>query len=451
MLRFTGLVFGLLAATCACVPRSFNAGEKSRINESPQDFSKWFSQLPAGPVANYELMSKVVFHKVGSEILPDFTSKAVPNSKLEKRIELTNIGGNKGSADGGVSMVWMRDYFPFVIKSSAPDAAGKARFIPYLSINPARNKFSSSLGVDSTEGMLNPNFVAIDNEVIGSQRETVSMLTMPLLIEGGNLISTGDHLILTDYVFTQNSPAYVDFLSRSGKNFNKESLEKIFKENDFYRENNRGEKFEYRSPDQVKSVLSRYLEVDTSKLIFLPALPGEGTHHVDLFVLALGRKHLMIPEITEEGIATLAFEQEKTLARTAMAFLNAQALLLSSQYDYKVDRLPMIPPIWQTETGSEKQAVFFSPANSLLANLGPDRKKVLLPHFEVPADWGEPFRLYSARVEQRWKEYFEANGWQPTFVPANKAARAYGLVRCLTAVVPFVSERHMLRFAKLGY
>jgi hypothetical protein len=159
----------------------------------------------------------------------------------------------------------------------------------------------------------------------------------------------------------------------------------------------------------------------------------------------------MIPEITEEGIASLAFEQEKTLARSAMTFLNAQAQLLNSQYGYKVDRLPMVPPIWQTETGSEKRAVFFSPANSLLANLGPDRKRIFLPHFEVPSDWGEPFRNYSAKVEQRWKEYFEANGWQPSFVPANKAARAYGLIRCLTAVVPFISERQMLRFAKLGY
>jgi hypothetical protein len=159
----------------------------------------------------------------------------------------------------------------------------------------------------------------------------------------------------------------------------------------------------------------------------------------------------MIPEITEEGIATLAFEQEKALARTAMNFLNAQARLLSLQYGYTVDRLPMVPPVWQSEVGGEKQAVFFSPANSLLANLGADRKKIFLPHFEVPSDWGEPFRAYSAQVEQQWKKYFEDKGWQPAFVTANKAARAFGLIRCLTAFVPFISERQMLRFAKLGY
>ncbi|NBW80824.1 hypothetical protein EBR21_03635 [bacterium] len=451
MARFARLAFVFSLAFSACVPRIFNDPGKSKINEAPRDFQSWFSSLPPGPVANYELVSRVVFHKVGSELIPDFTAKTIPEAKMEKRVEVTNTGGNKGSADGGVSMVWMRDYFPFVIKSSAADAGGKARFIPYLSINPARNRFSSSLGVISAPGMLNPNMVAIDNEVIGAERETVSVLPMPLLIEGGNLVATGDHLILTDHVFLQNSPEYITYLNKSGQRYSRESLEKIYQDNEFYKPNSRGEKFDYRSPEQVKSVLANYLEVDQSKLIFLPTLPGEGTHHIDLFVLAIGKKHLMIPEITEEGIATLAFDQEKMLARSAMEFLNAQARLLSSQYEYKVDRLPMVPPIWQTETGSEKQAVFFSPANSLLANLGPDRKRVFLPHFDVPSDWGDPFRTYSSKVEQQWKGYFEAEGWQPTFVTANKAARAFGLIRCLTASVPFFSERQMLRFTKLGY
>ncbi|MEN9824269.1 MAG: Porphyromonas-type peptidyl-arginine deiminase [Pseudomonadota bacterium] len=451
MAHIAGLAFVLSLACSACVPRSFNQSEKSQLNDASHDFSRWFSDLPSGPVANYELISRVVFHKVGSELLPEFNSKTIPEAKIEKRIELTNTGGNKGSADGGVSMVWMRDYFPFVIKSSAADAGGKARYVPYLSVNPARNKFSANLGANSSPGLLNPIVVAIDSESIGAERETVSSLQMPLVIEGGNLVATGDHLILTDHVFLQNSPEYTKYLSRSGKNFTREALEKIYQDNGFYKENSRGEKFEFRSPEQVKAVLSSYLEVDPSKLIFLPALPGEGTHHVDLFVLAVGKKNLMIPEITEEGIATLAFEQEKALARTAMNFLNAQASLLSSQYGYKVDRLPMVPPVWQSEVGGEKQAVFFSPANSLLANLGAERKKIFLPHFEVPSDWGEPFRAYSDQVEQQWKKYFEDKGWQPAFVTANKAARAFGLIRCLTAVVPFISERQMLRFAKLGY
>lgn len=345
----------------------------------------------------------------------------------------------------------MRDYFPFVIKSGSADAGGKARFIPYLSINPARNKYSSSLGTHSTPGLLNPNLVAIDKEVIGTQLETVSMLPMPLIIEGGNLISTGDHLILTDHIFMQNSPDYSNYLSKSGTTYTRESLERIYRENGFYSENSLGEKFEYRSPDRVKEVLSRYLEVDRSKMIFLPSLPGEGTHHIDLYILALGKKHLMIPEITEEGIQTLAFEAEKALARKAKDFLNTQASLLGSKYQYQVDRLPMTPPIWQSQDGGETQAVFFSPANSLLANLGWQRKRVILPHFEVPQDWGEPFRLYSAKVEQQWQIYFEANGWQSTFVTANKAAKSFGLIRCLTAAIPFISEKQVNRFEKLGY
>jgi hypothetical protein len=53
------LAFVLSLACSACVPRSFNQSEKSQLNEASQDFARWFSDLPSGPVANYELISRV--------------------------------------------------------------------------------------------------------------------------------------------------------------------------------------------------------------------------------------------------------------------------------------------------------------------------------------------------------------------------------------------------------
>ncbi len=447
------ILASLMICLSGCVNRSFHDSGKSKINDSRSlNFAQWYDALPNGPIANFELTSSVVFHKVGAEILPDFQRLALTEAKLNKRLELTNTGGNRGSTDGGVSMVWMRDYSPIVIKSSESSAGGKARFINYLSMNPSRNSYTGTLGSgNSSSGLLGPSLINIDRETIGSEKETLSTLRMPLVLEGGNLVSSGDHIFLTEHVYLQNSPEYSNFLSASGRFSDKNSVERSFRENGFYKTNELNDKFEYRSPEQVRAILSKYLEVKDENIITLPVLPGEGTHHVDLFLLALGKKHIMIPEITDEGISTLAFEYEKTLAREARDFLNQQAELLRQKLGYRVDRLAMIPPIYQVSQGSEKQAVYFSPANVLLFNMGPSRKLVFVPHFDVPSDWGQPFKDYSKKTEDQWKRYFEENGWQPIFVTANKAARAFGLIRCLTAPIPFLSERHMNRFIQLGY
>ncbi|MEY4065998.1 MAG: Porphyromonas-type peptidyl-arginine deiminase [Pseudomonadota bacterium] len=445
------IVSGFLLSSC--LPRLFNDSGQSQLKEStlPESFSEWFNKLPQGPIPNYELVARISFHKVGSELLPDFASRAIPEAKMEKRVEYSMTGGNKGSTDGGVSMVWMRDYAPIAIKSADPRAGGKTRLISYLSINKARNNFNGSISDSRDQELLNAKLVKIDNEVIGAQSETISVLPMPILMEGGNLIATGDHLILTEHIFEQNSPNYARFLNQSGQKYSAESLEKIYGDNGFYSPNPLGDKFEYRLPDEVKAMLGKYLDVKPENIITLPSLPGEGTRHIDLFVLALGKLHLMVPEITDEGIATLAFENEKILARKARDFLNEQATQLAQQYGYRVDRLTMLPPIYQVDQGGEKQAVYISPANALLANLGTQRKKVFLPHFEVPSDWGEPFKQYALQVEERWHAYFFDLGWDPQFVTANEAARSYGLIRCMTASFPFLSERQMTRYKKLGY
>lgn len=454
-MRFYPLFVGTLAlAVSACIPRAFNDPNKSQLKNTNTDlnFAQWFGALPTGPIANYELTASVVFHKVGSELLPDFMSKAIPGAKIDKRIEVTMTGSNKGSADGGTSMVWMRDYQPIAIKSADPKAGGKTRFVSYFSINQARNAYTGTSGQNGmATDLLNPQTIAIDREVIGGQRDSISLVRMPLILEGGNLVASGDHLFLTDHIFEQNSQDYLNFLNTAGHKFDKISLEKTFTDNGFYADNGRGDKFEYRTPEQVKNILASYLEVPIESIVTLPTLPGEGTKHIDLYFLALGKKHVMIPEITEEGINQLGFDNEKPLARTARDFLNAQAERLKNQYGYRVDRLPMLPPLYQVDQKGERQAVYFSPANVLLANLDSKRKKVFIPHFEVPADWGEKFPVYVKKVEDQWKDYFSQNGWEPIFVPANKAARAYGLIRCLTAPVPFLSEQHMKRFVQLGY
>lgn len=454
-MKFYSLLTATLAvAASACIPRAFNDSNKSQLKNTGADlnFDQWFGSLPTGPIANYELTASVVFHKVGSELLPDFMSKAIPNAKMDKRLDVTLTGANKGSVDGGTSMVWMRDYQPIAIKSADPKAGGKTRFVSYYSINPARNSYTGSSGQNSmATDLFNPQTINIDREVIGGQRDSISLVRMPLLLEGGNLVATGDHVFLTEHIYEQNSLDYLNFLNRSGRSFDKTSLEKMYNDNGFYKDNGLGDKFEYRTPEQVKSVLAKYLEVPLNTIVTLPMMPGEGTKHIDLYLLAIGKKRVMIPEITEEGINMLAFENEKPLARTARDFLNEQAERLKNQYGYQVDRLTMLPPLYQIEQNGEKRAVYFSPANVLLANLDSKRKKVFVPHFEVPSDWGQQFPVYAQKVEEQWKNYFAQNGWEPIFVNANKAARAYGLIRCLTAPVPFLSEQHMKRFVQLGY
>lgn len=79
------------------------------------------------------------------------------------------------------------------------------------------------------------------------------------------------------------------------------------------------------------------------------------------FELALDRRRILIPEITDEGIGTLAFDDEKVLARDVRDFLNIQTARLQKDFGIQVDRLSMLPSVFQTNSGGQLQGVFFSP------------------------------------------------------------------------------------------
>lgn len=444
----------VLTLVSGCFPRGYNQGGASQTKDakfSDVDFNTWFSSLSYGPIPNFEMTASVVFHKVGSELLPDFSVQSLPKTGLGDRLTTTSSGSLRGSIDGGTGMAWIRDYHPIAIRSRDEKAGGKVRFVGYLSLHQGRNSFMGTDMPTNQSDLLDPGLISIDHAVIGVEKESVSTVKMPLLLEGGNLVATGEFVFHSEHLFQQNSPDYFKFASEFAGSVNKESLEKVYVANGFYRPNSRGDRFEYRSPDGVHEILSKYIEVEKSKIVAVPSMPGEGTRHVDMFILPLGPRQIMIPEITDEGIATLAFEDEKVLARASRDFLNAISEKLRTELSIQVDRLPMLPPVFQSMVSGQRQGVFFSPANALLVNAGGDRRVVFLPHFEVPADWGNAFRDYAARVESEWRNYFDRLGWKIEFVTSNKAARSYGLLHCLTAQVPFVSERHLKRFQKLGY
>lgn len=89
--------YTLMICLSGCMTRGFNDPSKSEIKDTRLlNFAQWYESLPNGPIANYELTARVVFHKVGAEILPDFQRLALTEGNLDKRLELTNSGGNRG-------------------------------------------------------------------------------------------------------------------------------------------------------------------------------------------------------------------------------------------------------------------------------------------------------------------------------------------------------------------
>lgn len=430
----------------ACRERSFHAS--SQVQQTvPSGFAEWYGALPPGPIPNYELTASVVFHAAGGDLLPDFKAQFAAAGG-GSRLQVTTIGGDRGSEDGGATTSWMRDYHPLVIRSQDPLAGGKARFVGYLSVNRTRSQYTGTQTAALNQpNLLSPQLLPIDSAAIGQERDAISFVRMPLVLEGGNVVATGSHTFVTEHVFEQNSTDYHKYLSFVGAPITQTSLENMYRENGFYEPNAIGERFEYRSPEQVRDVLAKYLEVDRASIVAVPTLPGEKTHHADLYIMALAPDEILIPEITQEGIDSLAYEADKPLAHQAREFLDRQAAALADKV--RVTRLAMLPPISQQDLHGTRIGVYVSPTNALLANFGPDRRTVFLPHFALPTD--ERLRSYNQSVEDSWKQFFEGRGWKPVFVEATRAAESFGLVRCLTAQVPFFSERHWKRFAQLKY
>jgi hypothetical protein len=232
---------------------------------------------------------------------------------------------------------------------------------------------------------------------------------VPLIHEHGNLVSTGDWVVVTDKLADDNAEPYQQHghLASAG--------------------------YRPRAREDVHRMLAEALRMDPGRVVSLPRMPGERTGHVDTYVLALGPNEVMIPEVRTHQLDGLGYGHERELGYQVRDFLNAQAVRLQA-LGLIVHRLPMLAPVNLVHEGGGWKANFYTPANSLVIRAA-GKRVVFVPTFRADG-YPDHYRATNAEYQGEWASFFRERGYEPVAVDATRLGQANGLLRCLTAVTP---------------
>lgn len=236
---------------------------------------------------------------------------------------------------------------------------------------------------------------------------------VPLLLERGAIVCTGERLLVSEAVLAQNQrpPCDVD------------------------RERLRAFGWFPRSPEVVKALLAEGLGRPRRDFLFVPAMPGDASAQVATWALALGER-LIVPEIEQAAFDVIGLVHEVALGRLVQTFLDVQAAQLESR-GFVVERLPMMPPTDLVRAPHREESwlgAFSSPTSAVLLELH-GRRTALLPR-PSSAGFSAGYEAVLSRVLEAWQRRFERAGFEVVFVDDTGVKARGGSLRRLVATFP---------------
>jgi hypothetical protein len=330
----------------------------------------------------------VFTHTVLKEVAPDFV-RALKARLGPVHLEVWADHPREDGIEG--RLMWMRDFSPFFVADPLHQTGWRA--IMTAPENEKRANFWE-------RGLPRKNLQAM----------TVSPFNLKYDVrhENGNLVSTGEWVILSED-FLEANACDPDWVSAEATCLSSKNLQR-----------------------QLATILG----LPTDRVIFVPPMPGEGTKHADVFVMALAHDTVLVPEIPREHpLLKWFFEHPLWIAKEVAEHLDQVAFTLEEN-GLTVLRAPMLPPMPDVELDDEDELdwAFFTPANAFL-----DRG----------ADWAAFLPIYSADpildpelqevqidFELVWKKILLDEGYDVIPVTAHELSHQLGVFRCVTATAP---------------
>lgn len=236
---------------------------------------------------------------------------------------------------------------------------------------------------------------------------------VPLLLERGAILCTGERLLVSDAALERNQRPPDDGAG----------------------ERLRALGWRPRSPEVVKALLAEGLGRPRRDFVFVPAMPGDATAHVCSWVLSL-EEALVVPELDQEAFDAIGLVHEVALGRLVQTFLDVQAAALEER-GFVVERLPMMPPTNLVRAQHRDESwlgVCSSPTGGVLLDVD-GRRTALLPR---PSAEGFPgaYRAALARALDAWRARFERAGFDVVFLDDEGVKARGGSLRRLVATFP---------------
>ncbi|MBT9547955.1 MAG: agmatine deiminase family protein [Candidatus Sericytochromatia bacterium] len=208
-------------------------------------------------------------------------------------------------------------------------------------------------------------------------------------------------------------------------------------------ERNLGQVFRNSRPlNNESDIINEFASQLSQQSVFVNALPGEATGHIDMWAKFLDEKTLLVHQLSDATIQQLPV-LEQTQARVIQAFLDEQATgqdasgqempeslaqkAKTAIPDLKILRLPMPAPMLY-----QGNLLVRSYTNSLLVN-----GTALLPQYKnLPANGIYPDAERLNAYEQAVAQVYQSAGYQVKWIPSDSWIVSGGAVHCVTMQVP---------------
>jgi hypothetical protein len=227
----------------------------------------------------------VLLHTIADDLAPALAPAL--RARLGDRLARMSTGYRGPRSGYDVSSVWLRDVHPHFVR----DADGRLEVVTF------------PLGETRAQPLRRcrqrPRPAAAPRSAAVRQPARRPPLAAdprgPLLHEHGNLVSTGEWALVNREDLRGQRGAARGAAPRPRR-------------------------LPSRGRDEVRAILADALRLEPGRLVELPSMPGERTGHVDTFVLALGPRELMVPEIRGEQLDALGYAHERELGHEVRGF-----------------------------------------------------------------------------------------------------------------------------------
>lgn len=301
---------------------------------------------------------------------------------------------------------WARDWAPI----SAYNKKGETVFLDF-------NYHANRPTNDSAPALLARHF----------EYERVSV---PLYLEGGNLLTNGKDCLTTNVVKKFNNQ------SRMNANRMRREAEGLDPVDD-----------ESLSEDQIVSYLKTLGGCDRVK--FLYPLFQEGTGHIDMFAKFIGDNQILLADFLPEVIVAdpndfknpsfgefwdqkldkekfSNWRESQNLVRSSKMYLDANAIELEKM-GYKVTRIPMPIPFYYKDANGERAPLYRSYTNSLFIN-----GQVIIPSYSQFKDDDYIDSALISTYEDQVKSVYTSANFQTYFENFDKIILEGGSIHCTT-------------------
>lgn len=402
----TGLVFWLFVTIAVPEMNTFASDLSACLADGTSGVKVLSAQAGARNLPKTEnQFNRIFVDRLLEDLLPEFK---VYDQKM------SNSYGGPSDSEAKLRMIlaFIRDYFPFQLEDG--------RYVEYASYAKAIINSNAFYDGGSSYVPIKPpagspegaRFYQIDNKPVWR-----GVVTLPLLMEGGNLLITKKVLITSRRLLDQNSKTiaeHVNYLKRSSPQEAKNAVG--------YGVSLAEAGYRPRTEAEVIHTLASTMAMDDTQVLVLPWFPGDVLGHVDMHIGVVNATTVAVPYIPEAELQNLLSDHpaEYHFALGVNAEY-AETVRLLTATGLKVLRLPEQAPIHLKASSVSPLGYdgdFLSPVNWVQKN-----GVMYVPEYRE----GSRFRPEIERI-------LLENGIQSVvFVNANLMIGTHGAIHCVTA------------------